>query len=72
VFPREKGKDCAGPARLIGVVEVISAGIIEVDGFLDEPKPQGIGVEADVSARGASDRSYMVNAVRHGAVLLET
>jgi hypothetical protein len=39
VLPREECKDSAGMAGFIAIVEVVGAGIVEVDGFLDEAQP---------------------------------
>ena len=51
MLPREEGQDRAGPARLVAVIEVVGAGIVEVDGLLDEPKAERAGVEVEVAAR---------------------
>jgi len=36
ILPREEGQDCAGVADLVSVVEMISAGVIEVDCLFDK------------------------------------
>ena len=55
--------DRARLAGLVAVVEVVGAGVVEVDGLLDEPEPERAGVELDVPARRARDRRDVVDAV---------
>ena len=61
--PGEEGQDRAGPPGLVAVVEVVGAGIVEVDGLLDEPQAERPGVEVDVAAGVAGDRRDVVDAV---------
>jgi hypothetical protein len=69
MFPREEGEDRAGLTCLVAVVQVVGAGIVEVDGFLDEPETERAGVEVEVAARGSSDRRHVMNAMGHDRVL---
>jgi len=57
-----EGKNRSGLPRLIAIVEMVAVGIIEIDRLLDDPEPQRAGVEVYVPARGAGDRSDVVNA----------
>ena len=61
ILPREEGQDCAGVAELVTVVEMISAGVIEVDCLFDEPKPESSGVEVEVASRLPRDGGYVMN-----------
>src|SRR5580704_14723447 len=60
-LPREEGQDCAGVAELVTVVEMISAGVIEVDCLFDEPKRESSGVEVEVASRLPRDGGYVMN-----------
>ncbi len=51
VLPRKESEDRAGAAGLVSVIKVISAGIIEVDGLLDQSQSEHARVEVKV-ARG--------------------
>ncbi len=62
--PREEGQDGAGAAGLVAVIEVIGAGIVEVDGLLDEAQAEIPRVEAEIADGIAGDRSDMVQS-RH-------
>ena len=61
--PGEEGQDGAGPPGLVAEIEVIGAGIVEVDGLLDEPQAERPGVEVAVAAGVAGDRGDVVDAV---------
>ena len=37
-----------GLAGLVAVIEVIGAGIVEIDGLLDEAQPERAGVEVEI------------------------
>ena len=52
-----------GPAGLVAVIEMIGAGIVEVDGLLHEAQPERAGVEVEIAARRSRDRGDMVDAV---------
>ena len=52
VLPWEEGQDRAGPALLVAIIEMIGAGIVEIDRLLDEPEPEAAGVEVDVPLAG--------------------
>ena len=47
--PREEGEDCTGMAGLVAIIEVIGAGIVEIDGLLDEAETERPGVKVEVS-----------------------
>ena len=38
MFPRKERQDCAGASRLVSVIEMIGAGIVEIDRLLDKAK----------------------------------
>jgi len=63
--PDEEGHDRARPSELVAVVEVVRAGVVEVDRLLDQPQAQHPDVEVDVALGVAGDRGHMVDA-RHG------
>src|SRR3981081_427820 len=67
VLPGEKSEDGAGMSRLVAVVEVVGAGIVEVDGLLHEPQPQRARVEVEVPGRVARNSRHVMNAA-HGLV----
>jgi hypothetical protein len=46
--PGEEGQDRGGRPGQVSVVEVVGAGIVEVDGLLNQPQAQDTGVEVDV------------------------
>ena len=70
MLPREEGQDRAGLAGLVAVVEVVGAGIVEVDGLLDQAQAERAGVEVEVAAGRARDGRDVVDAVlTHGRVL---
>ncbi len=56
----EPGEDRAGRALLVAEVEVVRLWSVEVDGFLDEAKPEQIGVEAHVLLGVARDHGHVV------------
>src|SRR5215207_1323214 len=66
VLPGEERQDGAGPAGLVPEVQVVGAGVVEVDGLLDEPEAEGARVEREVPARGTGDGSDVVDACGHG------
>ena len=53
----------AGRAVLVGVEEVVDAGVVLVDRLLDQPQAEHAGVEVDVAARVAGDQGDVVDAV---------
>src|SRR5690606_32501248 len=68
-WPIEEGEVAARRGQPIGVKQMIGAGIILVDGLLDEPETERIGVELFVAGRIRGDRGEMVNASElHGSV----
>jgi hypothetical protein len=60
--PREKGKDRAGSADAIAVVEVVGGRVVEVHGALDEPQAEHVRVEIDVATGITGDGGDMVEA----------
>ena len=42
-----------GAPRLVAEVEVVGVGLVEVDGLLDEPQAERVGVEVDGRLRVA-------------------
>jgi hypothetical protein len=60
--PREEGQRRARPAGLVAVVEVPCRGVVEIDGFLDQPQPEAAGVEHDVLFGIAADRRHVMDA----------
>ena len=68
--PREKGENRAGITLAVAEVEVISAGVVEVDGLLHQPQPKNAGVEIDVLLRIGGDGGNVVysrNWIGHGS-----
>jgi hypothetical protein len=63
VLPGEEREDRSGLAGFVAVVEVVGAGIVEVDGLLDEPQPQRVRVEVEICARPAGDGRDMMDAL---------
>ncbi len=63
MLPREEGQNRAGLAGLITVVEVIGAGIVEVDGLLDQTQPERAGIEIKIAACGPCDSRDVMDAV---------
>jgi hypothetical protein len=47
--PWEEGEDGSGGACVVAKVEVIGAGIVEVDGALDESQAENLGVEVEIA-----------------------
>ena len=68
-FPREEGQDGAGTARRVAVVEMISGGIVEVDGLLDQPHAERVGVKSEISPRRTRDAGDVMNAACHSCLL---
>src|SRR5262249_50548173 len=65
MLPREEGEDGAGLALLVAVIEVIGAGIVEVDGLLHQAQAERAGVEVDI-ARGVARYGRDVMNAGHG------
>ena len=51
----EKRQDCPRSAVAITIVKMVSARIVEVDRALDQPQPEQVGVEVQVTLRIAGD-----------------
>src|SRR4051812_8398503 len=62
MLPREKGQDRAGLALLVTVIKVPGAGIVEVHGFLDQPKPERAGIEVEIAVGPARNRRDVMDA----------
>ena len=62
VGPREESEDRPGGADRIAEVEVVAAGIVEVDRALHEPQPKHPGVEIEIALRLAGDRGDVMEA----------
>ena len=67
--PREERQDRARMADLVTEVEVIGAGIVEVDRLLDQPEAKNARVEIEIAGRIACNRGDVMNA-RHGLSFL--
>ena len=64
----EPGEDRARGALLVPEVQVVGLGRVEVDGLLDEPQAEDVGVEVDVPLRVAGDHRDVVHALElHGS-----
>ncbi len=61
VLPGEEGQDRAGRAGLVAVIEVIGAGIIEIDGLLDEPQTERPRIKLEISQRVTGDCGDMMD-----------
>jgi len=68
-FPREERQDRPGSSGLVAIVEMIGAGIVEIDGLLDEAQSQASGIKVIVSQGVTRNRGDVVNA-GHGVLLL--
>ena len=67
----EEGEDRAGPAAGVAEIEVVGAGIVEIDGELDQAEPEDAGVEIDAALGVGRDRGDVVDAgdgVGHGGL----
>jgi hypothetical protein len=72
MLPGEEGQDRTGLAGLVAVVEVIGAGVVEVDGLLDQAQPENAGVKVEVALGRAGDGGHVMDAVLdHCGVLLK-
>lgn len=55
VLPGEKREDGAGRACFIAEVEMVGAGVVKIDGFLDEAQAQNLAVKVKVALGAARD-----------------
>jgi hypothetical protein len=62
VRPREEGHQRSRPSGLVAVVEVICAGIVEVDGGLHQPQPERPKIEVGVPLWVAANGGDVVQA----------
>src|SRR5208282_2101834 len=69
-LPGEKGENRAGMARRIAVIEVIGAGVVEIDGLLHQAQAKRSGEEIEVAARRARNAGHMMDAGRHAPSVL--
>ena len=73
--PGEEGEDGARGAEVVAEVEVVGAGVVEVDGALDEAEAEALGVEVEVGLGVGGDGGDVVETddglCRHGWDLLE-
>ena len=60
VRPGEEGQDGAGRSGVVAEIEVVGAGVVEVDGALDEAKAEDLGVEVEVALRVRGDGGDVV------------
>ncbi len=58
--PGEEGEDGAGGAEVVAEVEVVGAGVVEVDGALDEAEAEALGIEVEVGLGVGGDGSDVV------------
>jgi len=75
VRPGEEGHDGAGGAGVVAEVEVVGAGVVEVDGALDQAETEDLGVEVQVALWVGGDGGDVVEAEDgfwHGIALLST
>ena len=64
----EEGEDGAGRAGAVAVVEMVGAGIVEIDRALHEAQAERAGVEVEVALRvGGDGRDVVDAAYRNGA-----
>jgi hypothetical protein len=54
VNPGKKRQHGAGRARAVGIVEMVGAGVVEIDRLLHQPQSQEAAVEVIVALRGAA------------------
>ena len=62
MLPGEEGEDGAGVPDLVAVIEMIGAGIVEIDRLLDETQPERAGIELIVSQGVTCDGRDVMNA----------
>ena len=60
VGPGEEGQDGAGRSGVVAEVEVVGAGVVEVDGALDEAEAENLGVEIEVALGVGGDGGDVV------------
>jgi hypothetical protein len=52
-------------AGFVAVMEVIGAGIVEIDRFLQQSQTERSGIEIEVAARRPCNAGHMMDAARH-------
>src|SRR5690606_20989276 len=60
--PGKKGDHCAGRAGIVGIVKVVCGGVVEVDGGLDQPLAEHMGIEVEVALGIARHRGDVMEA----------
>jgi hypothetical protein len=60
--PRKEREDGSRRAGIVAKVEVISPGIVKIDGAFDETKPEHFGVEVKIPLWVGSNRCYVMQA----------
>ena len=60
--PGKEGQDRAGLALLVAIIKVIGAGIVEIDGLLDQPQPEHAGEEIEIAVGAARDGGDVMDA----------
>ena len=69
-LPGEEGQDCPRCARLVAIIEVIGAGIVEIDRLLHQSQAENLGIEVGVTAgRAGNGRDVMDTMMGHRIVL---
>src|SRR5687768_14602828 len=64
--PGEERHDAARRPLGVAKVEVIGAGIVEVDGQLHEPEPEDLRIEVEIALRVAGNRRDVMQSEDHG------
>src|SRR5690554_5258370 len=65
-LPWKEGHERAGSARLVAVVQVVRARVVEVDGLLHESQAEAANIEVDVLLRVSGDGGDVVQTLRGG------
>ena len=58
--PGEESEDGAGGAEVVAEIEVVGAGVVKVDGALDEAEAEDLGVEVEICLRVGGDGGDVV------------
>ena len=61
----KKSEDRARMAGFVAVIEVIGAGIVEIDRFLHQSQTERSGIEIEVAARRPCNAGHMMDAAQH-------
>ena len=60
--PRKESQNASGRAFRVAEIEVVSGGVVEVYGALDEPQAENAGVEIEIPLGVARDTGNVMNA----------